>query len=148
MKKFAFLLFIPLILISCKNPEIDEQKPKEELLTSKAWQLDKYVDLNGKTVSDGALNTSAKLLFGMIFEFKSNKEVKGVDKLSKSIINRGTWELIEDETDYLKIDIVGFSGDFLIIDITKNSMILRTETEKNPIGIDTEIDLVFSQTEI
>lgn len=153
MKNFIFILFPLLFLLACEDPNIEsEDKTTVEMLTSKAWQLEKYTDTQGKTINDGSLNTAAKLLYGMIFDFNSDKgvqEVRGIDKLSKNIINRGSWSLKEDvENIILDIDIVGFSGDFEIINLTNTSMTLQAKTENLLIGVGPEIYLVFSQTDI
>lgn len=153
MKKFIFL-FIPLLfLLSCEDPNIESNdKSSVELLTSKAWQLEKYTDEQGKTINRASLNSAANLLFGLIFDFSLEKgvqEVRGIDKLSKNIINRGSWSLkSEEENLILDIDIVGFSGDFEIINLTNSSMTLQAKTENLLIGVGPEIYLVFSQTDI
>lgn len=149
MKNFIFILLAGIFLVSCKDPEIDsENKSKEELLTANAWQLEKFTDPNGKTISDGALNSTAKLLYFMIFEFKSNLEVRGIDKTSKGIINRGTWSYRTDGSEIIDIDIVGFSGEFEIINISKKTLTLEAKTGDNLTGVGPEIYLVFSPADI
>lgn len=84
------------------------------------------------------------MLYGMAFEFKKNQEVRGVDKNSKSIINKGTWA-IGDDKKTLDIDIIGFEGDFELIQINNTSMILKSKTQNPLIGVGPEVHLVFSE---
>lgn len=148
MKNFVFVLFLSVILLSCEDPNTDAKDgTTSELLVAHGWQLEKYTNTQRNPINESSLNTGAKLLYGLAFEFKSNNEVRGLDKGSRSIINRGTWGLSEDNKT-LNIDIVAFSGDFNVINITNNSMTLSAKTENLLIGVGPEIHLVFKNFDL
>ncbi len=133
------------ILVSCEDPNTrSDSKTTEELLSAHGWQLEKFTDTQGTLIADGSLNNGAKLLYGLAFDFRTNYEVRGLDKISRSVVNRGTWSL-EDNSKTIAIDIVAFEGDFELVDIKKNSMILKAKTENHLIGVGPEIHLVFKE---
>ncbi|WP_367913141.1 hypothetical protein [Leadbetterella sp. DM7] len=145
MKNFVLISFFALILTACKDPNIGaEDKTTSELLVAHGWQLDKYTDTQGTTISDGQLNSSARMLYGLAFEFKASQEVRGIDKTTKTVVNRGKWAIETDQTT-LDIDIVGFEGDFEIVQINNTSMILNAKTGNNLLGVGPEVHLVFSE---
>ncbi len=145
MKNFVLILLFALILTACKDPNIgSEDKTKEELLTARGWKLDKFTDTTGMTVSDGMLNSGAKMLYGLAFDFRANYEVRGIDQNTKDVINRGEWAIEEDDKT-LDINIVGFEGDFEIIQINNTSLILNAKTENHLLGLGSEVHLVFSE---
>ena len=61
------------------------------------------------------------------FEFKDTKETRAIDKITKKIVNRGTWELMSSNT-ILDINIDGFKGQFKLISISKGKMTLQAST--------------------
>ncbi|MBX2954019.1 MAG: hypothetical protein KF870_16070 [Leadbetterella sp.] len=145
MKNFVLISLFAVIFTACKDPNLSaEGKTADELLVAHGWQLDKYTNTQGTTISDGQLKSEATMLYGMAFEFKKNQEVRGVDKNSKSIINKGTWA-IGDDKKTLDIDIIGFEGDFELIQINNTSMILKSKTQNPLIGVGPEVHLVFSE---
>lgn len=145
MKNFVLISLFAVILSACADPNIgSENKTTAQLLVAHGWQLDKYTDTQGVTISDGILNSDAKMLYGLAFEFKANSEVRGIDKITKGVINRGQWGL-EDDEKTLDINIVGFEGDFELVQIKNTSMILKAKDENQKIGVGPEVHLVFSE---
>lgn len=148
MKNFVIALFLSVIFISCEDPNIDSgNKTKEQLLVLKAWQLEKFTNPQGVQITDGSLNSSARMLYGLVIQFEANNTVKGIDKNTKTIVNRGTWDLKSDSTT-LDIDIVGFEGNFELININNTTMTLEAKTENRLIGVGPEIYLVFSRFDL
>lgn len=145
MKNFVLISLFAVILTACEDPNVgSENKTTAELLVAHGWQLNKFTNTQGTTLSDGQLNQSARMLYGLAFEFKANSEVRGIDKITKTVINRGEWTIEEDEKT-LDIDIDGFAGDFEVVQINKTSMILKAKTENHLIGVGPEVHLVFSE---
>lgn len=145
MKNFVLILLFAVILTACKDPNVgSENKTTAELLVAHGWKLDKFTNTQGTTISDGQLNSSAIMLYGLAFEFRANSEVRGIDKITKTVINRGEWT-IEDDEKTLDIDIVGFEGNFEIVQINNTTMILKAKTENHLIGVGPQIHLVFSE---
>lgn len=149
MKNFVLISLLAVILTACKDPNIgSEDKTTTELLIAHGWQLDKFTNMQGVTLVDGQLNPSALRLFDLAFDFSINsrnrKEVRGIAKSSKGIINSGEWALKDDDKT-LDIDITGFSGDFEIVQINNTTMILNAKTGRELPGLGPEILLVFSE---
>lgn len=145
MKNFVLISLFAVILTACEDPNIgSENKTTAELLVAHGWQLDKFTDTQGVTISDGQLNSSARMLYGLAFDFKANREVRGIDKITKSVVNRGEWTIESDEKT-LDIDIVGFEGDFEVVKINNTSMTLKAKTENHLIGVGPQVHLVFSE---
>lgn len=84
------------------------------------------------------------MLYGLAFQFKADSEVRGVDKISKAVINKGVWT-IEESDKTLDIDIDGFAGDFEVVQINHTSMTLKAKDENQVIGVGPEVHLVFSE---
>jgi hypothetical protein len=91
MKNIIFLLF-PLIIFSCnKNNNLDPLQDNLELISQNQWKLERYTSVNGQTIFDSELDSQALFLFAMNFEFRKDGEVRGIDKASNSIIEKGIW---------------------------------------------------------
>lgn len=144
MKKLIFVFFISAFLISCEDPDAgSENLTKSELLALHGWQLDKYTDTQGNMITSGALSSGANGLFQLVFEFRNNQEVRGLNKSDKSLLTKGTWTLDEDNT--LAIDIPGLDEEFRVVNITKTSMTLSSsEVDDYVKTSETEVYLVFS----
>jgi len=147
MRNLFIVLSLLLVFVSCNK---DKVKPEDNLTTSEllsrnAWKLDRYTDVFGKTISDGSLNASAIVLYQMLFEFRDNQETRAIEKVSKTIINRGTWSLVDNEK-VLDINIVGFQGKFKIVLLQKGKLTLRASTGNFLSGVGTELNMEFSES--
>jgi hypothetical protein len=101
-------------------------------ITKNTWLIDRYTDTNKQTVSDGKLNVSAKLMYGLEFEFKTNFQVRALDKVSRSVFNAGTWSVTSDNK-VIKIDIPGIKDDFQLVELSVNKMILQPNEKVFPV---------------
>lgn len=145
--KYIFLLaFLALNIISCKK-DVVEPIPSNtnELISLNGWQLSRYTDASGKSISNSSLNVSAITLYGLIFEFKDTKETRAIDKITKKILNRGTWELMSSNT-ILDINIDGFKGQFKLISISKGKMTLQASTGNFLSGVGDVINMEFIES--
>lgn len=144
MKKSIIILALTSLIFACKKDNTAEPtKTPTELLSLNAWQLDRYTDTSGKTISNTTLNFSAQAIFGLLIEFKENKETRALDKITKNILNRGTWDLNADNT-ILDINITGFKGKFKLISIKTGKLIIQAETDTFISGVGTAVNLEFS----
>ena len=84
-------------------------------------------------------------LYGLQFEFRANKETRAVDKLTKNILNRGTWELITNNT-VIDINITSFKGQFKILSLSKGKLILQASTGNFLSGVGSEINMEFTES--
>ncbi len=144
MRKLSFLLLLGIFIISCKTKKTTISTDTATLLSSNNWQLDRYTDANGKALSNSSLNAASVALFGLVFEFKADKETRALDKLTKNVVNRGTWGLIEgDKT--IDINITAFKGQFKIVNLAKGKLTLQTSTSTFLSGVGNTINLEFTE---
>jgi hypothetical protein len=91
-------------------------------------------------VAGNKLNTSTNLIFALDIQFKENNVVRASDKVSKQILNAGTWTFVENDTK-VDVNVTGFKGVFGVVELTNNKLVLRN---KVPIsGVDTDANMEF-----
>lgn len=146
MKKVLIVLFVTFISLACKDDNVEPTNlSQSEILSLNSWQLTRYSDTNGKTLSNSELNVAAIALYGLLFEFRADKETRAVDKLSKNILNRGTWDLISNNT-VLDINITSFKGQFKIVALSKGKLTLQASTGNFLSGVGSEINMEFTES--
>lgn len=144
MKKFLFVIFLGFLSFSCKdNGGVDPDKTALELISLNLWQLQRYTDDTGQPISDSSLNTEALLLYAMQFEFREDGEVRGLDKTSKNIIDKGVWSFIDNENS-VNVKLTGLDYDFRIISLKTGQMILQAPTGNFLSGVGDQINLEFT----
>ncbi len=126
--KNLILTSLLLFAISCKKPALVANEPAK-IITANFWKLDRYTDVNSRILNQNELNSQANGIFGLEFEFISDNRVRGRDRVSKQILNAGTWYLI-DQNKVMDIDVLGFTGKFKVIELSKTKMILQAENNK------------------
>ncbi len=127
MKNIFFLTLI-LFAFSCKKSEVTVNEPTK-VLSANFWKLDRFADVEGKTLSQNQLNSQAQALFGLDYEFRDDNVTRAKDRITKQILNAGTWYLISDNQ-VLDIDILGFKGQFKVVEISKAKLVLQAENNK------------------
>jgi hypothetical protein len=146
MKNNFLILIVALFIGACKEKSTPEpDRTPSELLSLNSWKLERYTDPSGKAINNSSLNVSAIALFGLVFEFRSNKETRAVDRLTKNILNRGTWALLSSDK-VMDINIDGFKGQFKIISISKGKLTLQAATGNFLSGVGSEINMEFSES--
>jgi hypothetical protein len=100
-----------------------------DILSANFWKLDRFADIEGKTLSQNQLNSQAQALFGLDYEFRNDNVTRAKDRVTKQILNAGTWYLISDNQ-ILDIDILGFKGQFKVVEISKTKLVLQAENNK------------------
>lgn len=117
-----------LFAFSCKKSEVTVNEPTK-VLSANFWKLDRFSDTDGKTLSQNQLNSQAQALFGLDYEFRDDNVTRARDRITKQILNAGTWYLISDNQ-VLDIDILGFKGQFKVVEISKAKLVLQAENNK------------------
>ena len=125
--KNIFFFSILLFAFSCKKTETTTEPVK--IISANFWKLDRFADTDGKTLSQNQLNSQAQALFGLDYEFRDDNVTRAKDRITKQILNAGTWYLIDDNQT-LDIDILGFKGKFKVIEISKSKMVLQSENNQ------------------
>lgn len=142
MKRFgAFVVLIILTgLMGCKkNP--DPVTSRSELLVSNKWIVQQITDTQGKVISKDKMGLQTLVLFELEFNFKSNNQVTASDKLTKQIINGGTWQLVDNENS-IDVNISQLKDRFGLVEISRSKMVLRKKVPVN--GTDTDANLEFA----
>ncbi|MCP9764536.1 hypothetical protein [Lacihabitans soyangensis] len=146
MKKVLIIAIVVFISLACKEDKVEPTNlSQSELLSLNSWQLSRYINTSGKTLSNSELNISAVALYGLQFEFRADKETRAVDKITKTILNRGTWDLISGET-VLDINITSFKGQFKIVTLSKGKLTLQASTGNFLSGVGSEINMEFTES--
>lgn len=147
--QFVFGLITIAILgfSSCnKTKIITPTETKIELLTKNNWVIDRFTYADNSEIQEAKLNISAKLLFLLEFQFRTNNQVRAIDKVSKQVFNGGTWELKNGEENLL-IDIPGLKDEFILVSISKTKMVLRPNEKVFPIvDNNTKVNMEFEPT--
>ncbi len=146
MKNTLLILILAFLIGACKDKAaLQPDRGPSELLSLNSWKLERYTDQNRKAINNSSLNISAIALFGLVFEFRSDKETRAVDRLTKNILNRGTWALLSSDK-VMDINIDGFKGQFKIINISKGKLTLQAATGNFLSGVGSEIYMEFSES--
>lgn len=131
--------------ISCKNDDGTDPNPtatsQTELLVSTNWRTVRVSATDGQEINKSRLNLSTQVLYDLNMQFRNNGTVRALDpKQSNSVVNQGTWVLATDSKS-IDVDVQGFKGNFPIVQLTKNKLILR---QRAPVdGKDADINLEF-----
>lgn len=126
MKNILFL-FVALFVFACKKDQTVTEPT--QIISANFWKLDRFADTDGKTLSQNQLNSQAQALFGLDYEFRDDNVTRAKDRITKQILNAGTWYLL-DANQTLDIDILGFKGKFKVIEISKSKLVLQAENNK------------------
>lgn len=140
MKKLLFACLILVSFASCKDKDNNKPVDTNELITANGWALDRITTTDKQTISTNRLNASTALIFGLDIQFRDNNIVRASDKVSKQIINAGTWYLIENNKS-IDVNVTGFKGKFEISEISKTKLILKNKVPVS--GVETDALMEF-----
>ena len=129
MKKLLFVITLVSFVFACKDKNEAPVNASAKILTANFWKLDRFTDPTGRTLSQNELGSQAQAIFAFDFEFRSDNVTRGRDRVSKQIVNAGTWYLESDDK-VLDIQITGFGGEFKIMELSNSKLILQAENNK------------------
>lgn len=129
MKKLFFVITLVSFVFACKEKKEEPVNASAKILTANYWKLDRFTDPNGRTLANNELNSQAQAIFTFDFEFRSDNVTRGRDRASKQIVNAGSWYLKSNDK-VLDIQIIGFGGEFKILELSNTKMILQAENNK------------------
>ncbi len=128
MKFLSFIVVSFLFIWSCKSN--DTTTPESEgIISANQWKLDRFSDTNNKTLSTNQLNSSAIYIFALDFEFRADNVVRARERITKQIVNGGSWKFTADKT-AINIDIPGLKGQFKVKELSRNKLILQAENNQ------------------
>ena len=148
MKKRIVLLLIGITFfgVSCKKID-DNTDPVAQLQTitqaliTNPWKIDRITDLSGNVINTSNLPAESRAMFGVNIQFNEDKTVRAIDPTSKTIVNGGSWDLLDDQK-ALDINISQLKGKFPIVKLERSRMILRNQVVFQGIGFDVNLELV------
>ncbi|WP_341225887.1 hypothetical protein [uncultured Arcticibacterium sp.] len=145
MKKVLVLILVSLVFTACKDKEDDPSSAKTttELISLNQWELSRFTNVSGQTISNSDLETQAFFLFAMNFEFRSDNEVRGIDKTSGNIISKGVWDFVGGE-EVVNVKLSDLDYDFKIVVLQTGKLTLQAPTGNFLSGVGEEINLEFN----
>ena len=135
-------------LTQCGSDNTNNPTPTEtsqtDLLVANNWHTIRVSTPDGQELNKSRLNLATQVLFDLTMQFRNNGTVRALDpKQSNSVVNGGTWKLTTDNQS-IDVDVQGFKGNFPIITLNKNKLVLR---QRAPVdGKDADINLEFEPT--
>lgn len=127
--KFLSIFFLGLLLITSCKPKENTTPEAEKIISANQWKLDRFSDVDNKTLSSSQLNTAALFIFALDFEFRADNVVRARERSTKQIVNGGSWSFTTDKT-AIDIDIPGLKGQFKVKEISQNKLILQAENNQ------------------
>ncbi len=151
-KNITYLIFVPFLFIlvtfsACKKKNLPlPTESVTDLIKKNSWVIEQFTALDKTIIQESKLNTSAKFLYELKFEFRNNNQVRAIVKANGQIANGGTWELTNNEKNVL-IYIPGLKDEFLLVELTKSKLVLRPNEKVFPIvDNNTVVNMEFKPT--
>ncbi|MCY7353300.1 MAG: hypothetical protein LH606_22005 [Cytophagaceae bacterium] len=138
---FALLTFVGIACDRNSDPTPGNEQSKAEILKSTGWKLDRVTTTDGQTINSSRLSLETRAIFEVNVEFRNPDITRAVDRVSKQVLNGGTWYLRENET-ILDVDVTGFKGKFQVIEISRTKLIIRNQIPLD--GTKQEANMEFS----
>lgn len=143
MKNILFLILTVLITVSCKKPIDPNPVDPDVAISQNQWELERYTTPSGQTINNSELNIDAILLYSMYFEFRADGEVRGVDKSTGNIIQKGVWDFNADKSS-VNVQLASLNSDFLIITLQTGKLTLQAPVDNFLTGVGDQINLEFT----
>ncbi|GAB2772685.1 hypothetical protein GCM10027275_14510 [Rhabdobacter roseus] len=146
MKRFLnFATIFTLLWLStgCErnNPEPNAKlTPQERTLVNYPWRLVDVTDANGRSIPQNQLNLETQLIYLFDIQFFENNITKALDRVSRQVINGGTWYLVEDAK-VLDVEVSQFKGKFAVGELSSSKLTLKNKVPVN--GVEQDANLVF-----
>ncbi len=134
---------VALIIFSCQektDPEPQTIQTKGEVLINNPWRLMSVTDASGNSIPQNQLSLETTAIYFFDIQFFDNNVTKALDRVSRQVVNGGTWYLIE-EGKVLDIEVSQFKGKFGVKELTRSKMILTNKIPVN--GSSQEANLIF-----
>lgn len=136
---FGWLLTLVVLVSACKKDDPGVQD-RAALLTANSWKLARVTDAQGQNISQNRMGVETQALFSLEFQFRPNNVTRATDRLTRQVINGGTWYLVENNS-AIDVEITQFKGRFPVRELTRNQLILGTKIPLN--NQQTDANLVF-----
>lgn len=151
MKPIRLFLLSAILLTTltqCKKDDgtipVPTAASQTDLLVANNWRTVRVSTPDGVEINRSRLNLATQVLYDLNMQFRNNGTVRALDpRQSNSVVNGGTWTLASDFQS-IDVDVSGFKGNFPIVTLNKNKLVLR---QRAPVdGTTTDINLEFDPT--
>jgi hypothetical protein len=134
--------FVMLLTIGCQDKNNPDPKnlAKGEILINNPWRLKDVTDASGKSIPQNQLSLETTAIYLFDIQFFNNNVTKAIDRVSRQVVNGGTWYLVENEQ-LLDIEVSQFKGKFAIKELSRSKMTLSNNVPVN--GVSQPANLVF-----
>jgi hypothetical protein len=143
-RRFTIILvsFMMLLAQSCKEKDNPSPgiKTKGEILINNPWRLVSITDASGKAIPQNQLSIETMAIYFFDIQFFDNNVTKALDRVSRQVVNGGTWYLIDNEQT-LDIEVSQFKGKFGIKELSRSKLTLTNNVPVN--GVSQSANLVF-----
>lgn len=143
LSNLLLLFIVGLLTFSCQdknNPDPQTTQVKSEILIRNQWRMKDVTDTNGKSIPQNQLSFETTAIYLFDIQFFENNVTKAIDRVSKQVVNGGTWYLIDGEQT-LDIEVSQFKGKFGLKELTSSRMVLVNSVPVN--GVSQQANLVF-----
>ena len=148
LQLFLFVGLFLTLLTGCKkednttDPE-PTQSSQTDLLVANNWRTTSITTPDGQAINKSRLDLFSQSLFELNMQFRNNGRVNALDPTQGNVaVNGGTWKLATDNQS-IDVDVTGFVGNFPIVQLTKNKLILRQDGKASIDGKKSDVYLVF-----
>lgn len=127
------LVLVVLSSLSCQektDPSPLTLKAKGEVLVNNPWRLKDITDTTGKSIPQNQLTIETTAIYLFDIQFFDNNVTKALDRVSRQVVNGGTWYLIE-EGKILDIEVSQFKGKFGVVELSRSKLILSNKITVN-----------------
>jgi len=139
MPRILLTLLLLAGLVSCRDTSVEADR--EVLLVAMPWKLNRVTDAQGQAIPLSRLNVQTQALFGMDFQFRENNITRATDRLTRQVLNGGTWFLRDNNT-ALDIEVSLFKGRFPLVDLNRSKLVLQNKMPINGVESDTNLEFV------
>ena len=146
MNPIRLLLALSLLTLSLTGCKKDDgatptTSSQTDLLVANNWRTKRVTTPDGAEISRNRLNLATQVLFDLNMQFRANGTVRALDpNQANSVVNGGTWKLTPDNQS-IDVDVTGFKGNFPIVQLNRNKLILRQRAPLD--GQNADINLEF-----
>lgn len=147
LRFFVIVGLFMTLFTGCKKDDGTTPDPtvssQTDLLVANNWHTVSITTPDGQAVNKSRLDASTQALFDLNMQFRNNGRVNALDPKQGNIaVNGGTWKLATDNQS-IDVDVTSFKGNFPIVQLTKNKLILRQDGKASIDGKKADVYLVF-----
>lgn len=148
MTTLRFLLIFTILfslVTGCKKDDgaTPTESTQTDLLVANNWVTNSITTTDGQAIKESRLGLESQVLFTLTMQFRADGTVRALDpNRSNTVVNGGSWKFAADNQS-MDVDVTGFKGNFPIVQLTKNTLILRQDNKATVDGVKTNIYLVF-----